>query len=414
VPRYQGSPGQAVQEVHVGCQPIYDSNRLIFGYELFFRDSSNAESAAKRTTSATSDVIRNVFSEPNTEKLIGGRRWFINVTRDFLVGDTELPISPARVVLEITDSAEPDYEMLRSIQALAKAGYRVAIDRLTVDDCREQILPFASYVKIDMHTTSRDDLKKIANSCSGFNNISMIGMCIETDSDLTLAQSLPCRLFQGYLLARPRTISTRTISPSRSHYFELIKALNDDNDTDISAIASIVKTDPALSLMTLHACNAAASGLSHHVTSIDRAVSLAGRSQLRRWTYLLMTCEFVESDQSNLTSIIEWSRLYQLLAPRLGVLADVGFLAGILSESAQLLGTPIGDFVAQFPISGDVATSIVERSGPIGQLLDLVSAYQNDDHSSILKSPVSPSEIVRLHHEAATYSDQMTNMISQA
>ena len=77
--------------VHVGRQGIYDQTGDVVAYELSFRDAADAPRATSRGPYATSRVIISAFTDFGLEQLVGSKACFINVTREFLVGELPVP-----------------------------------------------------------------------------------------------------------------------------------------------------------------------------------------------------------------------------------------------------------------------------------------------------------------------------------
>src|SRR3954453_9072079 len=97
-------PTGATRSIHVAGQPIYDRAGEIRGYELLFRGAAGDDQASRRTAYATSNVIVAAFTDVGLANLVGNRLCFVNLPRDFVVGELELPIEPAAVVLEILET----------------------------------------------------------------------------------------------------------------------------------------------------------------------------------------------------------------------------------------------------------------------------------------------------------------------
>ena len=66
--------------------------RLHSSYELLFRGDAGAVEADERGAYATSRVLITAFTEIGIEPLCGRGLCFVNLTREFLVGDLPLPI----------------------------------------------------------------------------------------------------------------------------------------------------------------------------------------------------------------------------------------------------------------------------------------------------------------------------------
>src|SRR6187402_2648266 len=94
--------------IHVGRQPIYDRAGDVFAYELLFRDAAGATMAAKRSAQATSQVMVAAFTEFGLDQLVGSKACFINVTKEFLVGELPVPFGSDQAVLEVVETVEVD------------------------------------------------------------------------------------------------------------------------------------------------------------------------------------------------------------------------------------------------------------------------------------------------------------------
>ena len=62
-------------------------------------------------------------------------------------------------------------------------------------------------------------------------------------------------------------------------------------------------------------------------------------------------------------------------------LIDQAYMAGILSLMPTLIGMPMRDILAQLPVAPNVSAALSERSGMLGELLNLVELLE--DHRNI-------------------------------
>src|SRR5213078_4636747 len=85
--------------VHVGRQALYDRSGAVAGYELLFRGDADAVEASERGAFATSRVLITAFTEVGLPALVGDALCFVNLTREFIVGELPLPFDQRQVVL---------------------------------------------------------------------------------------------------------------------------------------------------------------------------------------------------------------------------------------------------------------------------------------------------------------------------
>ena len=195
-------------------------------------------------------MIVNAFTEFGIAAVAGELPCFINLTREFCVGELALPFGPDRAVLEILETVEVDDEVIAGVTRLAEAGFRIALDDFTWGLGHERLLDVASYVKVDFLALGVADIEDVIAACRRRRRVSFVAEKLETDADVALADRLGCELRQGYRLSRPQVLTVATLNPSRVRRLELLAALN-SAEADVEKVLSIIANDPALSMRIL-------------------------------------------------------------------------------------------------------------------------------------------------------------------
>src|SRR5215467_7645202 len=85
--RYARLESEAMDKAFVGRQPIYRDGIEVFGYELLSRNDERNRAAFSDETQATSELVINTFLEIGLDQLVGRHIAFINVDRNFLLGE---------------------------------------------------------------------------------------------------------------------------------------------------------------------------------------------------------------------------------------------------------------------------------------------------------------------------------------
>ncbi|MCM4085162.1 EAL and HDOD domain-containing protein [Paractinoplanes hotanensis] len=363
---------------HVGRQPIFDSTGDVVAYELLFRGSTNAVTATRRDAYATSEVIVNTFTEFGIEEVVGDRLCFINLTRDFLVGDLALPFGPDNVVLEVLETVDVCDDVIAGVAALVEQGYSIALDDFVWGSGHERLLSFASYVKLDLLDLDRSHLDEVVAACRAYPGIQIVAEGLETGEHLALCNSYGFELRQGYVLSRPQVLTASSIAPSKLRRLELLSALC-AAEPDLDRIISAVVGDPALTIRVLRASNSVAAGSTSRVSSVRQAVVLLGVTQIRRWAVLMVVEDITEAAESQLIEALTRARLCQILAPKFGAHPDAGFMAGLITAVAELLGVSAASMAHRLPLTADIEGALERGAGPLGQMLRVVGAYQRGD-----------------------------------
>jgi c-di-GMP-related signal transduction protein len=400
-----------IQSVHVGRQPIYDLNNRVVAFELLFRGSSDAASAARGDASATAQVIINTFSEFGLSDIVDDRLCFVNVTRDFVVGTLPLPFGPEQTVLEILESVEVDDEVCEGVARLTAAGYRIALDDFIPGSAAHRLLPMASVVKLDMLATPVDALRAAAEVCRTYPNIMLLGEKVETRQDIDLAKELGCRLLQGYALSRPTTVSAATLSPSRLRQIELLTLLS-NVDTDITDVIVMVSRDPVLSLRLLRVSNSAAAGIRRRISSVHEAVMLLGLRRVREWVGLMLLGDVAgHVDESQFTAAVARARMCQQVAESARVAPETAFTAGLLLGIADLLGIQVTELIAGLSITDDLVNALIGDTGRLNEVVRAVLAYERADLSEVRGLGLAPGALVQAYLAATVWSTRTVGAV---
>jgi c-di-GMP-related signal transduction protein len=367
--------------VHVGRQPIFDAAGRVVAYELLFRGSMDAVEAGRQDTYATSQVIVNTFTEFGLSEVAGDKPCFINLTTEFLTGRLTLPFGPEQVVLEVLETVTVDDEVINGIAGLVAAGYRIALDDFVWGSGHERLLPLASYVKLDLLDTRLGDLDTLVEQIRR-HDVQIVAEKIETPDHLALADRYGFELRQGYALSRPQVLSAASLSPSRLRRLELLGALNAP-DASLDSILSIIAADPALSLRVLRASNSAAAGGSSRISSVRQAIVMIGLQHIRQWAMLMVIDDVAGATEDQMIAALTRARLSENVAAAIGAPSDTAFMAGLISGVADLLGLPHAAMADQLPLSPDIVAALVDGTGPLGQVLQAVNAYEGGDLTDV-------------------------------
>jgi c-di-GMP-related signal transduction protein len=361
--------------VHVGRQPIYDSRGNVVAYELLFRGQADAVEAESQGPYATSQVLVNACTEFGLDRLVGGRLAFVNLTREFLVGELPLPFGPERAVLEVLETVPVDDEVITGVTELVAMGYAIALDDFVVGSHAERLVDLATYVKIDTLGVDPVGLAAIA-AASRRDHLRLVAERVESPAGLAEARALGFELFQGYALSRPEVVSAPRLAPSRLRTIRLLALLSDPT-ADMANISELVTADPALCYRLLTAANAAATGAGHRITSLAQAAVLVGVTRLRQWLTLMALTD-IAANEHQATAVLINARFCQQIAADLALPIDAAFTVGMLDGVCELIGESPERLVAGLPLTDDLVAALVGGTGPLGMVLATARAYRTE------------------------------------
>jgi len=152
-----------MDNIYIARQPIFDSKRDLFGYELLFQDADVPFSNIIDQDLAFSQVITNSFLNIGVENLVGSSNVFINLPRAFIVDKQMLPMTSEQVAFEIMEGVGQDEAVIDGLKFLSQQGYVIVLDDFVFNESLEPLLNLANLVKIDVANLSEVEiLKQIA------------------------------------------------------------------------------------------------------------------------------------------------------------------------------------------------------------------------------------------------------------
>src|SRR3954451_2742858 len=140
-----------MSDVFVARQPIFDPRLDVQAYELLFRGSNEIERAlVADKDEATSTGVINAFTELGLDTVVGDRRAWVNVSRDFVLQRMAFALPRDRVVLELLENQLVDDELINQLRLLRADGYQVALDDFAWAPDLEPLLPHVDIVKVEV------------------------------------------------------------------------------------------------------------------------------------------------------------------------------------------------------------------------------------------------------------------------
>jgi len=404
-------PAPGTHLVHVARQPIFDSTGDIVAYELLFRGQMDAVDAQRRDSYATSQVLVNAFTEFGLDEVVGDRTCFVNMTREFLVGELPLPFAPEQVVLEVLETVIVDDAVVDGVAALVARGYQIALDDFAWGSGHERLIPLASYVKLDLLHGVTDNVDEIIAACRAHPAITIVAEGLETPDHLALANRYGFELRQGYVLSRPQVLTAASLSPTRLHRLRLVGVLGRPN-ADFEEVLEVIASDPALTMRVLRVSNSAAFAPSSRIASVRQAVVMQGLDQIRRWAMLMVVDDVSEATEAQLVDALTRAKLCTNLAGAFDADPDAAFVAGLVTSVAELLAVTPAMLAQHLPLTDEIEGALARGAGPLGRLLRTVEAYLRGDLEG-LAGRYSGSDLTRTVMDAMRWSKAATLPIAR-
>jgi c-di-GMP-related signal transduction protein len=396
----------------VARQPIFDRRGQVFAYELLFRPSQSASASGVSSDDATARVIVDSLLSIGLDTLTGGKRAFINLTRETLVSGAATLLPADKVVIELLEDLQPDDEVRQACTALKKAGYSLALDDFAYSNPSAELLQFADYVKVDFLEHSTAEARSALRARLGTTCAQLVAEKIETTEQSAEAAAEGFSYFQGYFFGRPAVRQVKRIAASKLAYATLLTKLIDPN-IHLSELEAIIKQDASLSYRVLRAVNSAATSLQVEIGSIRQAIILLGRDTIRRWASLWAMASLNETANPELavSSIIRAHCCEQLGSAGTSS-AGSAFLLGLCSMLDAILEQPMEAAIAPLPLEADIRAALLGEQNERRALLDCVIAYERGEwgrHEELARrARVNASLLPAAYREALKWTRDFT------
>ena len=328
----------------IGRQPNLDRSQKTYGYELLFRDGPENVFNGQDPDQATMMVIDTSVGQMGIQRITGGRKAFINFTRNLLLEDYGDLLPRDQVVIEILETITPDADIIASCRRLKDGGYTLALDDFHYAPAYEPLLEIVDIIKVDL--SASDDRERLHFAETYLpRNIKLIAERVETLADFEQTKEMGYSYFQGYFFSKPVVLTTEKPPGSKLARIQLLMEINRP-EFDFSHAEEIIKHDPTLSMKLFRYINSAIFGMRQEIKSIRQALTLLGEKNIRKWCTILVISSLADDKPPELfKQAIVRARFCELLAGSAGQIgADQElFMTGMFS----LLDTMLVDYYRQ-------------------------------------------------------------------
>jgi len=406
----------ADQTIYIGRQPVFDRHRRTVAYQLMHRGASDAPApdglAASEAT--TQQLVEHTLLQWGVDKLLNGKPGHVHVDAIFLAKGLHLTLPQQQVVLEIRGDDDPDGMLyVHALEAKA-AGYRLALCHLPdrQHPTAVDLLGLADVVKVDITAVDPERLGAMVKALRVQAPFAMLmAECVEELHQYRSAMTLGFDLFEGFFFAKPEVLtkSARTVSSTAA-----IALLAEVQSPDVSLkrLEQLVITDPTIAFRLLSLVNSSMTGLATRVDSVYHALVLLGIERVRQMaTLLTMASRSKENDEIiQLAAIRAWMARATVDAPEL---ENSAFTAGLLSVLDVVFRIPMAELVEDLPLAPSVAEALVHGTGPLGDVLDAVRAYERADlHALERLRPGQLARYLQVYRDAAAWAHELRTQMN--
>ncbi|OEU70729.1 MAG: diguanylate phosphodiesterase [Desulfovibrio sp. S3730MH75] len=392
-------------------QPILQPDQSLWGYELFFRNSSSATTAIiSDDYKATLNVAADSCSTPG-EELPSDVKLVINFSHKSIIEKIPYSLPANNTVVQIPEMTPPTPSLIRSLQELSKDGYTIAIDDFEGRPQGEIFINYADVAIVDIKSATEEQLHKI-HCIAQQAGVKLIAKRVEDMSHFELAQKFGFAFFQGFYFKRPENIAGRKLRPSEIVRLKLFKLIEDPAQ-DFAALAKALQNDVSISYRLLTLLNSPTFGFRQKITSIKQAIVLAGWTLIKNWLRVILLTDLTSSGKS--------SELPQLATQRAKFLEMVTaesknklqpesmFLLGLFSLLEAMFDMPMASVTKYLPLEADLRAALCGENNGYHKYLDLITYFEEAQwdklEESILKLGLNPVSVSRSYYDSTRWAN---------
>lgn len=362
----------------VARQPILNSEKEVFAYELLFRDGKNncfpdqlnsPELAAKRDK----DSLKLGLDDISCQKTS-----FINFNRETLANGLPTSLDPNNVVVEIAKEASSNHGLVDTCKNIKNMGFKIALDDPRLEKESNELLPLIDIVKVDVTQHAYDSIAQALPRLIEA-NVKLVAEKVDSQKDFATCRDLGFDYFQGYFFSKPESLTQKQLPTSKLSLVELI-AESSKASFEIEKINGIIELDVGLSYMLLRFINNPMVNKRHKITSLRHALTYLGEVEIKKFIALLALANLADDKPMELLHLsLVRAKFCDLLAKEkhVGDNPPTGFMVGLFSLLDALLDQKMQDALSQIPVLDEVKFALCGGQNDFYLYLALVRAFES-------------------------------------
>ncbi len=376
-----------IESVYVARQPVFKKNRTVWGYELLFRSSKDAQTAnVEDDNLATYNVIADglTLALPGIEK---GRKALINFPESLLLSGAAFALPFETCVVEVLETVSPTPKVIEALGKLREFGFTLALDDFAGEEKLKPFLPHVDILKMDIMALDSDP-DRIRAAVAGLpgplkSRLILLAEKVEDKQTFDLCVELGFHLFQGFFFSRPEIIPGKKVSANEAAKLQILQELSQP-DFELAKLSQIINTDPSLSYRLFRYVNSAGMGLTNKVESVTHATTILGQQRISQWLRAVILSDLNPTPTAQELSFLSLQRAKFLelaceIAGLGGRTPETLFTLGLFSLLDSLMGIPMKEILAELPLDDEVAAALMGKDNQLLSVLHLAEIYEQGD-----------------------------------
>lgn len=395
---------------YIARQPILDTEKKLFAYELLFRDGLNNAFPKVNSNEATQRLVESSEFSSGFKSITANYKAFINFTEQALLQGLPELLSKNDIVIELLETITPSNSVFNTVKRLKDNGYVLALDDFEYEPAWDPFLPYIDIIKLDFRALTEKQIKQQMAYLSSFSG-HYLAEKIENYEEFRQAEALGFRYFQGYFFARPEVLKRKSLSVSHKVYLELLDTLSTE-DYDPDYVARLVEQDAGISYKLLRFVNSAFFSRQSQINSLKQAVVRLGQAEIGKFLAVIATASLGEHKPDELIRLsMTRARFCEQLAktnPRYGADPDTAFLIGLLSKLDALMDDDLPYLLEYISASEVICQALLAKKGAIAFFIGTAESLEQANWKAVSRAAnklkLDDQKVMQLYHDAVNWT----------
>jgi len=383
--------------------PMLDPERQLFAYEIVFQPGAGDEKTLMQHVLST-------VTDGTLNRLVRGNRAFLSLSRELLLGQTDVLQHQPRFGVLLQPAVATDPELMDRLQKMAQRGCLLMLDAgdiaLESSAALEALLQIVQLVRLDASALSPEQLQERSEHLHE-RGIWVIAAKVDDHTTYRRCLALPLQAIQGRHLLIPDQVDVPVLSANRLSILRLMRALQENNPGPVE-LGEIIRNDAILSYNLLSCVNSAYFALPRQLKSVQQAAIFFGVARMRNWIQTMALGGMDDRPPELLRAALIRAHMCEKLAeamPR--EQREMAFTAGLFSLLDTLMAAPMEYVLTQLPLVPEIREALVEGKGPYAALLEQIYAWENGSPGTQQVQPQRIQRMATIYLEATQWADQV-------
>lgn len=382
-------------DIFVARQPVFTTEKKIFGYELLFRLGLENAFPDIDGDAATSGVLSNTFFSFDLKVILGDKPGLINFTKQLILQKTPLLFPKQHIIVEVLEDIEPDDDIIDALKEIKQNNFNIALDDFIYHEKFQPMMELCRIIKFDLIATPLETLTDIVKDIQSNYNITLLAEKVETHDEFELAKEMGFTLFQGYFFSKPEILSKKEISSSQISTLQLVSEAG-KSDIDLSKIENLIKKDVSISFKLLKFINSAYFQRPTPINTIKDAITFLGVDELKKFINIAAVTDFSQNKPNELvrSSVIR-ARLCEQCGAVLktAFTTDELFTLGLFSYMDAMLDQTMDDILETITLSSKIKMALLGKDAQFQKILKLITTIEKGDWNHKIFSAISKTKL---------------------